>query len=94
MKENRYKVIVSLILIFTLLLPSLPVSAADAPSAIAVDGENWTGWTFQMGGANQMTLSTEGGRATIGIPGGSKAGDHVALASVSVPVKPDRKSVV
>ena len=89
MKENRYKKIVSLILAFTLLLPLLPVSAAGELSTIAVDGETWTGWTAQMGGANQMTLSTEDGKATVGVPGGSKAGDHVALASVSVPVKPN-----
>ena len=89
MKENRYKKLVSLILAFTLLLPLLPVAAAGELSNIAVDGTDWTGWTAQMGGANQMTLSAEDGKMTVGIPGGSKAGDHVVLSSVSVPVKPD-----
>ena len=87
MKENSCKKFLSLLLIFTLLLPLLPVSATGELSTIAVDGTDWTGWTMQMGGANQMTLSAEDGKVTVGVPGGSKAGDHVALASVSIPVK-------
>ena len=89
MKRLECRKILSLLLAFALLLPLLPVFAAEELSTIAVDGTDWTGWTYQMGGANQMTLVTDDGKATIGVPGGSKAGDHVALASVSVPVQPN-----
>ncbi|MBO5049167.1 MAG: hypothetical protein J6C41_01895 [Oscillospiraceae bacterium] len=89
MKENCYKRIIAMLLAFTLLLPLLSVGATEEKSTIAVDGTDWTGWTAQMGGANQMTLSAEDGKMTVGVPGGSKAGDHVVFSSVSVPVKPD-----
>jgi len=89
MKKNCYKRIMAMILAFTLLLPLLSVGATEEKSTIAVDGTDWTGWTAQMGGANQMTLSAEDGKMTVGVPGGSKAGDHVVFSSVSVPVKPD-----